>query len=149
MSHTTAIKAIKIVDTDALRRAVADLNAAGIKCSLTENQKPRAFYADQAGLGIAPFVLHLEDCPYDVGFYPSGKTDNGQTAYEARTDFWMGHVERILSSAAATPETREQARMGRLFQAYAVCATENFLTEQGRSFERQTVNGEVQLIATY
>ena len=150
MSHTTSIKAIKITDIAALRSAVNELQEMhGIKCSLTENAKPRAYYADQQGMGIAPYVLVLDNARYDVGFYESGKTPNGETAYEARTDFFGGTVQQQLGVRPEGSESADQARMGKLYQAYGIHATMNALANQGVGFERTTVEGKEQLIVNY
>lgn len=143
MSHTTAIKSIAITSIPALRKAVEFLQSKGIKCSLRENDTPRAYYSNQAGMGKADFVLKLDASRYDVGFY---KGEDGK--YEARTDFWQGDVERVLG-VPATAETRgsSQHQLGRLFQAYAMCATEEQVRKQGYMVTRQfQTNGDVKLV---
>ena len=118
MSHTSEISAVAIVDIAALEGAVSDLKASGVRCSLVKNAKPRAFYNNQQGMGVAPYVLKLEDSPYDVGFY-----ENGQGGYVARTDLFAGHIQRILGTTVRGPkETAEQAALGKLYQTYAVNA---------------------------
>ena len=48
MSHTASIKAVKIQSINALRAAVKELNERhGIKCTLVENTKPRAYFTEQ------------------------------------------------------------------------------------------------------
>jgi hypothetical protein len=143
MSHTSTIKAIKIVSIQALRSAVEELASGGIRCRLEDGGTPRAFYPNQPGLGAADYVLKLDDCPYDVGFY---KSDDGKS-YEARTDFWMGHVEKILGTPASKPEHEEQAKMGKLFQKYAVNAATEEARRKGLQVRRQTADdGTVKLV---
>lgn len=144
MSHTSEIKAVAIVDIDALRQTVAELNKAGVKCSLLQNATPRAYFAGQQGMGLAPYVLKLDDAPYDVGFY-----DNGQGGYTARTDFWGGHVARVLGAKPLQGEDSNQAQLGKLFNSYAVNATVRQATKQGYRVMRNTqADGSVQLTLT-
>ncbi len=69
MSHSTAVKSVPIVDWDAVRKTVAELNEKGIRCSLLEKAAPRMYYLDQLQkqLGqkteICDYVLKLEDAP--------------------------------------------------------------------------------------
>jgi hypothetical protein len=124
MSHTSAIKSISIQSVSALRAAVEELATTGVKCSLVENAKPRAYFSNQQGLGVADFVLQLHDAQYDVGFY---KTEDGKS-YEARTDFWGKSVESVLGACALSPENAMQAKLGKLYQLYGIAAA----TEQAR-----------------
>lgn len=141
MSHTSEIKAIAIVDIDALRQTIAELNASGVRCSLLQNATPRAYFPGQQGLGLAPYVLKLEDAPYDVGFY-----DNGQGGYTARTDFWGGHIAGVLGAKALDNEDKQQAQMGKLFQGYAVNAAVRQATKQGfRVMRNVKADGTVEL----
>lgn len=145
MSHTASIKAVKIQSISALRAAVQELNEKhGIKCSLVENTKPRAYFQDQPGMGLAPFVLRLDDCKYDIGFYPDPKG-----GYEARTDFWQGHVEKVLGAQACSVASKEQAKLGKLFQSYGINAAMEQARKQGYTFRRQAgKDGAEQLIIT-
>jgi len=145
MSHTASIKATKIQSISALRAAVQELNERhGIKCSLLERAKPRAYFADQAGMGLAPYVLHLADCKYDIGFYEDPKG-----GYEARTDFWSGHVEKVLGVEACSITGREQAKLGKMFQAYGIHAAMEQARKQGYSVRRQAgKDGAEQLVIT-
>lgn len=144
MSHTTEISAIVFTDMDALRATVADLNKSGVRCSLVPDATPRAFYANQNGLGAAPFVLRLEDSPYDVGFYP-----NGKGGFLARTDLWGGHIASQLGVPVAQQKAGEAAAqnaMGKLFQGYAVNAAVRQAAKQGYRVIRSTrPDGSVQL----
>lgn len=144
MSHTSSITAVKITSIPALQAAVAELNSVGVKCSLVQNETPRAFYANQEGLGKADYVLRLTDAKYDIGLY---RQDDG--TYQARTDFWGGSVEKCLGAAASKPENAEQARMGRLFQLYGVHAATMEARRKGLSVRRITKpNGLIQLELT-
>lgn len=136
MSHTASVKAIRIVSISALRAAVTEMAQKGIRVTLAENAKPRAYYDNQQGMGVAPYVLQLADAKYDVGIYPCAD-GNG---YEARTDFFLGSVEKILGATPSSPEAALQAKMGRFFQQYSVCATEEAARKKGlmvRRMERE------------
>lgn len=130
MSHTTSIKSIKIQSVTALQAAITEMQQAGMKISLVPNATPRAYYANQAGMGQADFVIKLDDAPYDVGLY---KTDDG---YEARTDFFQGHVERILGAQARSAATAQQAKLGKMYQLYGVHATMEQCRRKGQSVRR-------------
>ena len=144
MSHTATVKSIKIISVNALRAAVQELAQSGVKVQLIEKATPRAYYAGQAGMGPADFVLQLQDAPYDVGLY---RCEDG--SYEARTDFFRGHVERVLGAAATRPETQEQARLGKLFQLYGVHAATESARKQGHMVRRiNAPDGRVRLEVT-
>jgi hypothetical protein len=128
MSHTAIISEIKITDIAALRSAILDLNKMGIRAELRENVAPRAYYENQNGMGVAPYVLHIADAQYDVGFYP----DQANKEYEARTDFFGGSVEKVLGVRDGT----EQGRMGKLFNAYVANATINQAIRKGYKYRR-------------
>ncbi len=144
MSHTSSVKSIKIQSVVALRNAIKEMKEKGINCSLVENATPRAFYNGQAGMGVADFVLQLQDSKYDVGLY---KQQDG--SYEARTDFFLRSVENVLGVKASSKETELQAKMGKFFQAYAVCAAEEAARKKGymcRRVSRQ--DGAVSIVVT-
>lgn len=131
MSHTTSIKAVKIQSISALRSAIAEMSAAGTPLTLTENAKPRAYSSNQAGMGMAEYVIGVPGAAYDIGLY---KQPDG--SYETRTDFWGGSIEKVLGGTATTPERREQARMGKLFQMYGVHAATEAARKKGHSVRR-------------
>lgn len=131
MSHTSTVTSIKIQSITALRAAISELCVKGVSCSLIENATPRAFFPDQAGLGKADFVLQLAGAKYDVGLY---KDANGH--YEARTDFWGGSVQACLGAPARSPESAEQAKLGRLFQMYGVHAATEAARKKGHMVRR-------------
>lgn len=133
MSHTSTVKSIKIQSITALRAAIKELNETGVVCSLVENAIPRAFYPNQPGMGAAQFVIQLGKSPYDIGLY---KQADG--SYEARTDFFAGHIERLLGSKAKSAETQEQAKLGRLFQTYGIAAATEAARKQGHMVKRST-----------
>lgn len=126
MSHTATIKKVAISDISALRQAVAELNHLGVSCSLRENEKPRAWSATQAGMNTpAPYVLHLDESPYDVAFYLS--EDN--KTYEARTDFFQGKVAKLLGVEGTEPE----CGIGKLLNLYSTKAALGAALKQGYS----------------
>ena len=141
MSHTTSINSIVISDVDALRSAITELNREGVQCELLENMIARAYSSTQAGMTEpADYVLKMEKSIHDVGLY---KTDNG---YEARCDFWNGQIERQLGVTPAEGEDRNQARLGKLYQKYAIHAASRKATQQGYSVSRiNNRDGSVQL----
>lgn len=132
MSHTTSIKAIKIVSIAALEAAVKELAASGIRVTMSKGGTPRAYYPNQQGMGKADYVVSLADAKYDIGLY---KDKDG---YEARTDFFGGSVEKVLGANARSPENAQQAKMGRLFQMYGVHAAMEQARRQGHSVRRVT-----------
>ena len=146
MSHTTSIDSIVFSDIDALTAAVKELAAAGVKCALEKNTTPRAFYQNQTGLGVAPYVLRLHDSRYDIGFYPR----EGKQGYEARTDLFGGDISRVLGATNIKPgETAQQAALGKLNQAYAIHAATRAAVKKGMAVRR--INGEdggVRLVIT-
>lgn len=147
MSHTTSIKGVSITNIQALRAAIDELAEKGIKINLTEDAQPRSYYSafgrEQEGMGKADYVIGLADANYDIGLYLNQETG----VYEARTDFWAGSVEGVLGAEASAKEYTEQAKMGKLFQAYAVHATLATARMQGKSIRRVTKeDGTEQLI---
>lgn len=141
MSHTSTIKSIAIVDIEALRAAVNELAKTGMKISLQEGGKPRAYFQDQQGMGNADFVIKLDSAKYDIGVY---KNDAG--TYELRTDFWSGSVENILGAQASAEDKREQAKLGKLYQMYGVHATLRQARKKGYSATRSVAkDGTIQL----
>lgn len=146
MSHTTEITDVIFGDTEALKLSITALQKQGVRCSLEENTIPRAYYANQTGMGKAPLVLKLLDSPYDVGFYHD-KKKNGLVA---RADFFAGHVSKVLGATTVKKgETAAQAAMGKLFQTYAVTAAKRKAVQQGYTVnEHRKADGTVQLILT-
>lgn len=143
MSHTSEIKNIVFNDTEALKLAVRDLQAAGIRCSLEQNATPRAFYQNQQGMGKADWVLRLQDAPYDVGLYK----DDSVKGLVARTDLFAGKVAQVLGVQARPGESIEQAALGKMYHAYAVNAATRQAAKQGYSVRKVTkADGTVQLI---
>ena len=142
MSHTTSIGSVVISDISALNAAIRELKAEGVNCELLENAVPRAYYEDQPDMGLAPIVVKLNDATYDVGLY-----DNGKGGFEARTDFYGGSVERELGTKQFEDGEREQAKLGKLFQRYAVCAAENHASMNGYVAQRDLkADGTIQLV---
>ncbi len=142
MSHTTEIKDIVFSDIDALKAAVADLNKMGVKCSLKEKATPRMYSRGQ--LPEAPYVLHLDNAAYDIGFY----YDKAMGGYIAKTDFFGGTVAAQLGAKISGKESQNQGYMGKLYQSYAVNAATRQAVRQGYSVRRVTKpDGSIQLIA--
>jgi hypothetical protein len=134
MSHTTTINNVEIVDLDALRAAVDELQTNGVSCSLLENSVPRGYYAKQNGLEKAPMVLSLRNSKYDVGFYRNTQ----DTAYEARCDLFGGHIAREIGAG--------DAPMGKLMSLYATHAITRKAVQQGHRVSRvNKQDGSIQL----
>ena len=145
MSHTTKIESVVVTDVAALHAAIQELKREGVNCDLLENAKPRAYFQDQQGMGQAPYVIKLHNSKYDVGLY---QTDNG-AGFEPRCDFWAGEVERQLGGKARAGENADQARLGKFFQHYAVCAAERKAIAQGYATRRNKLeDGTIQLVCT-
>lgn len=144
MSHTTRIKAMQITSAAAVRQAVARLAAQGIKIELLESATPRAFYANQEGMGQADLVIKLGDAPYDIGLYRQA-----DGTYEPRTDFWGQHVEKVLGAPATAPEHAMQAKLGKFYQAYGIEAALEQAYLSGKMVTEVTQpNGDIQLVVT-
>jgi hypothetical protein len=142
MSHTSTIAGIVMADKTIVAQAIEELKSQGIRCELLENAKPRAYYSDQSGMGTAPLVVKLQDAKYDVGLYPRG---DGK-GFEARTDFFGGSVEKVLGAQTANSGEREQAKLGKLYQAYAIQAATREAIRKGYSVQRiNKADGSVQL----
>lgn len=131
MSHTATVKSIAIQSITALRAAITELAQSGVRCSLLENETPRAYFPNQPGMGKADFVVKLDASPYDIGLY---KREDG--TYEARTDFFAGHIEKVLGAKPTTPANADQARMGKLFQLYGVHAAMEAARRKGHMVRR-------------
>jgi hypothetical protein len=144
MSHTSEITAIVFTDVGALQAAATELNQKGVSCALIQNAVPRAYFQNQVGLEQAPYVLRLNNCVYDVGFY-----SNGKGGYVARTDLWGGSIAGQLGVPTTGTESREQAALGKLYQAYAVNAAIRQAAKQGYRTQRSVrPDGTIQLTMT-
>ena len=126
MSHTTTLLDVAIRDMDALNKAVAELAARGIRARLVTNTKPRMYSSNQHG--VCPYVLRLEDSPYDVGFDVSA--DGSLTPV---FDSWQGHIHKQIGSRrhAGGRVQGAQADIGLLMQTYAKHAAVNAAVAQG------------------
>lgn len=143
MSHTTEIGNIVFSDVEALKAAVTELNSKGVKCSLEKGGTPRAYYANQQGMGPADYTLKLHDSVYDVGFY----RDATKKGLVARTDLFGGHIARVLGVKANNSETAQQAALGKLNQVYAVHAATRKAVQQGMTVRRvNNQDGSVRLV---
>lgn len=144
MSHTTEIKNVVFSDVEALRLAVADLNKAGVKCTLAENSTARGYFSNQTGMdGVWDYVLKMDNCPYDIAFCKR----EGANEYVARTDLYGGSVASVLGVRAKDSEDPNQAALGKLYQAYAINAATRQAIRQGYTVRRVAKpDGSVQLI---
>lgn len=143
MSHTTEINNIVFADIEALKAAVNELTSKGVKCTLIKGGTPRAYYQNQQGMGEAEYVLQLQDAPYDIGFY----RDSVKKGLVARTDLFMGHVQRVLGANVSAGESQGQAALGRLYQTYAIHAATRKAVQQGMSVKRvNNEDGSVRLV---
>lgn len=143
MSHTTEIDAVEIIDIAALKAAVNELAASGINCQLVENAVPRAYYNDQ--LPQAEYVLKLSSSDYDIGFY---KRENGK-GYNTRCDFFNNKVQNVLGATRAEGEDAGMAKLGKLYQTYAIHAATHAAVQQGYSVQRvNQPSGAVQLVVS-
>ena len=144
MSHTSQITSVIITDEIALKSAIQELKENGVKCDLLENAVPRSYYGSrQEGMNqAARYVVYLPTSKYDVGLYPS---DKGK-GFTARTDFYSGQVESVLGAAVGEGDDYEQARLGKLYQMYAVHAATRRAVQQGYRVSRLTKSdGTIQL----
>lgn len=145
MSHTTSISSVRIMSISALRAAVEELRSNGMSIQMSTNKAPRAYYSNQAGMGVAPYVIELPGASYDIGVYPAADGEG----YELRTDFFGGTVEKVLGAKASCKEATDQAKLGRLYQMYAVRATEEQAANDGYQVERSlAADGSIQLLVT-
>ena len=145
MSHTSTIDSVIFVDIHAVTAALAELSTGGVKCSLQKGGTPRAFYANQAGLGPADYVIHLPDCMYDVGLY----FNTAKKGYEARADLFANRIGSLLGSnrPKQSNESDGQVQMGKLFQLYAIHAATRKAAQQGMTVRRvNKPDGTVRLV---
>lgn len=145
MSHTTEISSIVFSDIVALESAVRELSERGVRCSLKRNVAPRAYFKNQAGLGVADLVLELQDCAYDVGFYKS-TTGKG---YIARCDLFANSISNVLGVplTANSKIKPEQAALGKLYRTYAAHATMRQSVAKGYKVRRvDAADGSIKLI---
>lgn len=134
MSHTSTITGVAIKNRAAIEAAVAHLQSKGVKVSLKENVKPRAYFNNQAGMET-PADLCLQLDKYDVGLYLQ---EDG--TYEARFDAWANHVARHLGSEelAKNPALGKNHahHVGKFLQEYATAVTILEAQADGRMVER-------------
>lgn len=94
-------------------------------------------------MGMADYVLRLENCRYDVGFYQDAK----KKGLVARTDLFAGDVARILGATPKGKESASQAALGKLYQTYAIHAATRKAVQQGLSVKRlNNTDGSVRLV---
>lgn len=138
MSHTSTVKNIQINNIIALKAALFELKKQGIHCNLIENSIPRGYYSNQSGLGIAPYVINIEGCSYDLGLYKNNEF------YEVRGDFYGNKIGKILGVEIVKDIDMYTASIGKLMQAYSIAAIELSAMEKGYNITKSTnSNGEV------
>lgn len=137
MSHTSKIRSIKFRDIAALHAAVAELKAQGVNCDLRQNAAPRAFSSGQ--IKVCPYMLHLGDSPYDVGFEADAEEPG---TFNPVFDDWKGYVRQQIGAANAPAmfghDTSEEGLMtsiGKLAQLYGKHAAIHAATAQGYMVE--------------
>lgn len=145
MSHTTEVNDIVFTDIEALKAAVNELAAKGVKLSLTKGGTPRAYYANQNGMGAADYVLKVEQARYDVGFY----SDKDKKGMVARTDFFGGDIERLLGTPVKQGDDPNRAKLGKLYHTYAIHAATRAAAKKGLQTRRvNNADGSVRLVVT-
>lgn len=150
MSHSTAIKTVTVKSLTALRKAIIQLNKEGVECSLLTNATPRLYYPNQslnaAGDTVAPYVLHLAKCNYDVAL-----VGNTKTGYSPITDFHAGYVGAVLGSQSyrdGKAEARSaEHQLGRFSVAYQSAAIAEVAQRNGHVLQRITKDGKIVLTA--
>lgn len=141
MSHTTTLKNVAIRDVNALRQAVADLQAEGVNCELVENATPRMYYDKQGQK--CEYMLKLNDGSYDVGFKAQ---EDG--SYAPVMDTWGGHVGGQVGADVnvcpmpSSEEGKAQHCIGKFMQSYSKNAAVNAAIQQGYSVEGTEVDGD-------
>ncbi len=111
MSHTVQVDSVPITCLKRLRRAVAELVAAGTRIEIRENTVPRMYFDDQfkRDLGrkseVADITLHLPDAAYDVALL----RDEKGKAYTVHFDPYGGTIEGVLGNPV-TPKMEANAR---------------------------------------
>jgi hypothetical protein len=136
MSHTTKLEGASIKSASAIRAAVDALRSKGIKASVLENAKPRAYFSNQ--IDKCDLVMKLEDGPYDVGFKL-----NDQGEYEVLYDNYINRVSELIGSKGEGTV----AEVGQFMQEYVKEATIEQATNQGFMVESCEMNehGEYEL----
>lgn len=139
MSHVSKLSGMKIKDEAAMRAAVADLTAKGIKCELVQNAVPRMHgQREEQAVGKCDYVLKLPNGKYDVGFK---KQSDG--TFQAVIDTYGNHVGGQIGAACPMPnsaEGRVQHQMGQFMQNYAKHAAMNAARAKGMNVLGATVD---------
>lgn len=116
MSHTTTVRTVALTNPAAIEAAVATLASQGVNVVLKTNAKPRMYYRDQHG--VCDYVLHLPDCPYDVGL-----ERQADGSYVPVFDEFGGSVAAHLGATHPVKGAHPAERaIGRFSQEYAVQA---------------------------
>jgi hypothetical protein len=127
MSHISKLSSVPITDISALRSAVADLQAQGIKCKLVEGKGPRLYYDEQVeAYAKVPYTLQLQDARFDIGFEAEYDDKGILKQYSMITDFYQDSVSKQLGYNNPQPgEDLNTLQLGKLYQAYAKHAALN------------------------
>jgi len=144
MSHNVLIKNVKITSIPALQRAIAELNAEGIRVSLEDRKQFRTYRGQP---NRCDYCISLPDANHDVGlvkqedgsylpyYDPYGMPRNGE-GVSCRWEQRDGN------------EAFQRTAIGKLLQRYATCVAEDSLTLSGNAFTREYDNeGNIVLTA--
>lgn len=136
MSHTTTLKAVQIRDLDALRAAVAELQASGVNCELVQDAVPGMYYGTQHSK--CDYVLKFPEATYGGKRYDLGFDRQADGSYAMVFDDWQSTLRNQIGAACPLPDTAEgkaQHAVGRFTQAYAKHAAMNAAMAQGYMVE--------------
>ena len=146
MSHNVLIQNVKITSLDALRRAITELNAEGVRVSLLKQDTFRT-YPGQSNR--CDYCLSTPDIRFDVGLrlQPDG-------SYVPICDASMmpknGEGISCQIGPGAGRDAWDRAAIGKLMQRYSVCVAEDTLQSQGHLTNREvTDEGDILLTAEY
>ena len=162
MSHTTTVKSVRILDVDAIKKAVKELQQSGVACELIKNAKPRLYYADQLtrqkgrSSEIAPYVLRLNGAVYDLCFLESTREDAKKGELELCFDNYVPSgkvgVKHVLGQkwdggtshwAGNRDDTQETLHaVGKFLQPYAKHALVNAARKAGHQVAGTSVDNE-------
>ena len=143
MSQTSTISSIHITSIEAVQAAVEELKRRGVKIELGTNAEPRAWSRGQ--LPVAPYLLQLPECRFDVGLYESEK--NGVKGYTPKCDLHGGLIADHIGVPQEKGVDSTQAQLGKFMQEYVLCATEREAFQRGYQASRvPQQDGSVQLV---
>lgn len=130
MSHNIAIRDVKITDIDALRSAISELQAEGVKVNLHDKGTFRTYSGND---NQSEYTIELPDSNHDVGLI---KQEDG--SFSAVFDPYGGGVQKYLGANPKFVKTNDpKAYIGKLMQTYALCKAEVESAMQGYTTTRQ------------